>query len=144
MKIRVINKSKHKLPVYSAEMFTGMNFRIKIEEEIILAPFEIVHVKTEQYVKIKAGYEAQMRPGRGWATNSGIPVVNSTGTIGGDYRVEISFVRINLSNLKFVIRDRERICRMVIAKQEKAEWIHLDSLLGTDRISGGFGHTGKE
>jgi len=30
---------------------------------------------------------------------------------------------------------------MVIAKHEKAEWVSVDSLFGTNRGSGGFGHT---
>jgi dUTP pyrophosphatase len=33
---------------------------------------------------------------------------------------------------------------MVIAKHEKTEWVSVESLLKTDRGSGGFGHTGKE
>jgi len=32
---------------------------------------------------------------------------------------------------------------MVIARHEKAEWESVDSLLESDRGSGGFGHTGK-
>jgi dUTP pyrophosphatase len=50
---------------------------------------------------------------------------------------------VNLSSENFVIRDGERICQMVIAKHEKADWESVDALLESDRGSGGFGHTGK-
>ena len=40
------------------------------------------------------------------------------------------------------IEDGERICQMVIAKHEKAEFIEVDILSETKRGEGGFGHTG--
>ena len=36
----------------------------------------------------------------------------------------------------------ERICQMVIAKHEQAEWIEVEQLVETERGAGGFGHTG--
>lgn len=50
---------------------------------------------------------------------------------------------VNLSNENFVIRDGEKICQMVIAKQEKAEREMVETLLESDRGSGWFGQTGK-
>jgi dUTP pyrophosphatase len=48
-----------------------------------------------------------------------------------------------LSDKAFVIKDGERICQMVIAKHERAEFIPVDELISTSRGDGGFGHTGK-
>ena len=70
--------------------------------------------------------------------------MNSPGTIDPDYRGEICIILINLSQENFVLKDGERICQMVITKHEKAEWVSVDSLLKTNRGSGGFGHTGEE
>jgi dUTP pyrophosphatase len=50
---------------------------------------------------------------------------------------------MNLSNENFVIKNGERICQMIIAKHEKAEWQNVETLLDSERGSGGFGHTGK-
>ena len=32
---------------------------------------------------------------------------------------------------------------MIIAKQEKAEWVYVDNFIDAERGTGGFGHTGK-
>jgi dUTP pyrophosphatase len=44
----------------------------------------------------------------------------------------------------FVIKDGDRICQMIIAKHEKAEWINVGELKKTNRAEGGFEHTGKK
>ncbi len=38
MKIRIINKSKHKLQEYTTEHSAGMDLRANIEEDIVLKP----------------------------------------------------------------------------------------------------------
>ena len=144
MKIRVINRSKYKLPAYSTGSSAGMDIRADINEEIVLKPMDRAIVKTGLYLEIPVGYEAQIRPRSGLAINKGITVLNSPGTIDADYRGEVCIVLINLSKKNFVIKDGEKICQMVIAKHEKAEWVKVDNLLETGRGSGGFGHTGKE
>ena len=78
------------------------------------------------------------------AVKKGITILNSPGTIDADYRGEVCIILVNLSNENFVIEDGERICQMVIAKHEKAEWESVDILLDTERGIGGFGHTGKK
>jgi dUTP pyrophosphatase len=143
MKIKVINKSKHQLPGYSTQASAGMDLRANIENEIIIKPMERVLVPTGLFLEIPIGYEAQIRPRSGLAIKSGITVLNSPGTIDADYRGEVCVILVNLSSKNFVIRDGERICQMVIAKHEKAEWESVDALLESDRGSGGFGHTGK-
>jgi dUTP pyrophosphatase len=105
---------------------------------------ERVLVNTGLYVEIPEGFEAQIRPRSGLAIKKGITVLNSPGTIDSDYRGEVCVILVNLSDEEFVIRDGERICQMVIAKHEKADWISADSLVDTVRGEGGFGHTGKK
>jgi len=144
MKIRIINKSKHELPDYSTDSSAGMDIRADIENEILLKPMERSLIKTGLYLEIPVGYEAQIRPRSGLAINKGVTVLNSPGTIDADYRGEVCIILINLSKENFVIKDGERICQMVIAKHEKAEWITVDSLIETERGTGGFGHTGKK
>lgn len=144
MKIRIVNRSKHPLPAYSTEASAGMDLRADIENEIVMGPGERKLVKTGLFVEIPEGYEAQIRPRSGLAISKGITVLNSPGTIDADYRGEICVILINLSDEKFVIKDGERICQMVIAKHEKAEWNQVDQLLETQRGSGGFGHTGEK
>ena len=143
MIIKVINKSKHRLPEYSTEAAAGMDLRANLSEDITLKPLERVMVPTGLFLEIPGGYEAQIRPRSGLAIKKGITVLNSPGTIDADYRGEVCIILVNLSNEDFVIKDGERICQMVIAKHEKAEWLSVESLLESDRGVGGFGHTGK-
>jgi len=144
MKIRVINKSKHQLPQYSTGESAGMDLRANLDKEIILKPLERIMVPTGLFIEIPIGYEAQIRPRSGLAIKKGITILNSPGTIDADYRGEVCIILVNLSNENFVIEDGERICQMVIAKHEKAEWESVDILLDTERGTGGFGHTGKK
>jgi len=143
MKIKIINKSRHKLPDYTTEHSAGMDIRANIDEDIVLEPMKRVLVKTGLFLEIPVGYEAQIRPRSGLAINKGITVLNSPGTIDADYRGEVCIILVNLSDESFVIKDGERICQMIIARHERAEWVVTEELVRTGRGSGGFGHTGK-
>ncbi len=143
MKIKIVNKSKHDLPSYSATASAGMDLRANLEESVILKPMQRALIPTGLFIEIPVGYEAQIRPRSGLAINKGIGILNSPGTIDADYRGEICIILINFSNEDFIIKDGDRICQMVIAKHEKAEWLNVDDLEKTERGHGGFGHTGN-
>lgn len=143
MKIKVINKSRHRLPEYSTEASAGMDLRANIDNDIVLHPLERCMVTTGLFLEIPVGFEVQIRPRSGLAIKKGITVLNSPGTIDADYRGEVCIILVNLSNEPFVIKDGERICQMVIARHEKAEWESVETLLNSERGTGGFGHTGK-
>lgn len=96
------------------------------------------------YIELPQGYEAQIRPRSGLAIKHGITVLNTPGTIDADYRGEIRVILVNLSTKEFEIKDGERICQMIIAAHEQAEWIEVDELNETERGTGGFGHTGHK
>jgi dUTP pyrophosphatase len=144
MKIKIVNRSKHKLPGYTTEKSAGMDIRANTEKDIVLRPMERTLINTGMFIELPEGYEAQIRPRSGLAIKNGIAIVNSPGTIDADYRGEICIIIINLSKEDFTIHDGDRICQMVIAKHEKAEWIEVENLNNSNRGSGGFGHTGKE
>tara|TARA_B110000008_G_scaffold67392_1_gene68083 strand:- start:347 stop:781 length:435 start_codon:yes stop_codon:yes gene_type:complete len=142
MKLKVINKSKHKLPQYTTELSAGMDLRANIDVDLLLKPMQRVLVKTGLFIELVPGYEAQVRPRSGLAFKKGITVLNSPGTIDADYRGEIGVILVNLSDEDFIITDGERIAQMVISKHEQAIWNEVDSLENSERGSGGFGSTG--
>jgi len=142
MKLKVINKSKHKLPQYTTELSAGMDLRANIDVDLLLKPMQRVLVKTGLFIELVPGYEAQVRPRSGLAFKKGITVLNSPGTIDADYRGEIGVILVNLSDNDFIITDGERIAQMVISKHEQAIWNEVDSLENSERGSGGFGSTG--
>ena len=143
MQINIVNQSKHALPEYATALSAGMDIRANIDEPIVLKPLERKLVPTGLFIELPAGYEAQIRPRSGLAIKKGNTILNSPGTIDADYRGEICVILVNLSSEDFVITDGERICQMVIASHEQAEWIQVTELGETNRGAGGFGHTGK-
>jgi dUTP pyrophosphatase len=143
MKIKIVNLSKHPLPKYATLLSAGMDLRANIDEPVVLKPLERKLIPTGLFIELPEGNEAQIRPRSGLAIKHGVTVLNSPGTIDADYRGEICIILINLSNEDFVINDGERICQMVIASHEHAEWVEVETLNETDRGNGGFGHTGR-
>jgi len=143
MKIKIVNRSKHALPQYATPLSAGLDLRANLDEPVVLNSLERKLIPTGLFIELPEGYEAQIRPRSGLAIKHGISLVNSPGTIDADYRGEIGVIVINLSKDAFTVNDGERICQMVIAKHERAEWIEVTELNETERGAGGFGHTGK-
>ncbi|MCF6213837.1 MAG: dUTP diphosphatase [Flavobacteriaceae bacterium] len=143
MKVRIINKSKHRLPKYETQSSAGMDIRANIDDAIVLKPLERAIVKTGLFIALPKGAEAQVRPRSGLAAKFGVTVLNTPGTIDADYRGEIGVILINLSADNFTINDGERIAQLVIAKHAQAVWEEVNVLDATERGAGGFGSTGK-
>ena len=144
MKIRIVNKSTNALPQYATSQSAGIDLRANLSEAVTLKPMDRKLIPTGLFIELPEGYEAQIRPRSGLALKHGITVLNTPGTIDADYRGEIGVILINLSNEDFKIEHGERICQMVIARHEQAEWIQVEELNETERGAGGFGHTGKK
>ncbi len=143
MKIKIVNKSKHKLPAYETEFSAGMDIHANIERSIKIKPLERVVVPTSLFIELPKGFEAQIRPRSGMAFKYGITVLNTPGTIDADYRGEIKVLLINLSNEDFLIENGQRIAQMIISKHEKIDWQQVEVLNKTKRGTGGYGHTGE-
>ena len=143
MQVKIVNKSKHSLPEYATVLSAGMDLRANIDEPVTLKPLQRSLVPTGIYIQLPEGYEAQIRPRSGLAVKHGISIVNSPGTVDADYRGEIRVILVNLSDEDFIVNDGERICQMVIARHARVEWSQVNDLDGTERGSGGFGHTGR-
>ena len=143
MKIRIVNKSTNALSQYATSQSAGIDLRANLAEPVVLKPMERKLIPTGLFIELPEGYEAQIRPRSGLALKHGITVLNTPVTIDADYRGEIGVILINLSTEDFKIEHGERICQMVIARHEQAEWIQVEELNETERGAGGFGHTGK-
>ena len=142
MEIKIINTSNHALPSYETVASAGMDLRAHIAEDITLQPLERTIVPTGLFLELPLGYEAQVRPRSGLAAKQGITVLNAPGTIDADYRGEVGVILVNLSNEAFTIANGDRIAQMVLAKHERAAWVEVTELSGTERGAGGFGSTG--
>jgi dUTP pyrophosphatase len=143
MKIRIINKSKHKLPSYETLHAAGMDLRANLDAPMELKPLQRALVPTGLFIELPVGAEAQIRPRSGLAFKHGVTVLNTPGTIDADYRGEVKVLLVNLSDTSFNINDGERVAQMIVARHETAEWVEVEELTDTSRGAGGFGSTGK-
>ena len=93
IKIKFINTSSNKNPVYAKEGDSG--FDLRANEDGSLGPLERKLVGTGLYFELPDGYELQIRPRSGLAYKNGITVLNSPGTVDTGYRGEIKVLLIN-------------------------------------------------
>jgi dUTP pyrophosphatase len=164
VKVKVCNKSNNALPEYKTELSAGFDTRIQLDKEgkyrgnghwiisaidnhISLSPGGRIVMPTGLFVAIPDGYELQIRPRSGLAADWGITILNTPGTIDGDFRGEIGLIIINTDlYTSFEINQGDRLAQGVIKQVEQGEWEEVDTIeeLGiTERGSGGLGSTGK-
>jgi len=130
------------LPHYATEHAAGMDLMAAIDGTITLEPGKRTIVPTGLSIALPVGYEAQVRPRSGLAAKNGVTVANAPGTIDADYRGEVGVILVNLGDEPFVIERGMRIAQMVVAPVTTITWAKTDTLLDTERGSGGFGSTG--
>lgn len=138
------------IPSYKTVGAAGMD--IVATESVNVHPGEVAVIKTDLAVEIPEGYELQVRPRSGLATQ-GLTVVNSPGTIDSDYRGEIKVIVANLMRSRELssvispfcvsIKKGDRIAQLVLAKTPKLPIVEVTKLSDTDRGAGGLGSTGK-
>lgn len=128
------------LPQYMTPGAAGMD--LYAARSVHLAPGQIELVPTGIKVAVPQGYELQIRPRSGLATQ-GLGMINSPGTIDNDYRGEIKVCLINLGKNIFKIKKGDRIAQAVLSPIARARIKCVESLNSTLRGEGGFGHTGK-
>jgi dUTP pyrophosphatase len=69
-------------------------------------------------------------------------VLNTPGTIDGDFRGEIRVILKNHSPRVFCIECGMRIAQLIVTKYEQIQWNVVDELQPTCRGAGGLGSTG--
>lgn len=160
VKVEVINKSTNPLPEYATLQSAGMDLQADFsngvsdkffdgaafDEErntIVIFSGGRALIPTGLYTAIPEGYEVQIRPRSGLALKNGITVLNSPGTIDGDYRNGWGVILMNLSMTEFEVQHGDRIAQAVLSSYVQAEWVKVDTLSETERGLGGFGSTGK-
>jgi dUTP pyrophosphatase len=140
MKVKIVNKSNHRLPEYATYGASGMDLKADILEPIIIKARGSAIIPTNIHIQLPEGYEAQVRGRSGLAFK--YDIVAHIGTIDSDYRGPIGVKLFNFSDNDFIIKPGERVAQLVIAKYEKVEWEEVATLDETERGKGGFGSTG--
>src|SRR5512139_645927 len=135
--------SRDLLPAYQTEGASGMDLRADIEAEFSIPPMGRALVPTGIALALPPGIEGQVRPRSGLAIRHGVTCLNTPGTIDADYRGEIRVILVNLGDAPFPVRRGDRIAQVVFSRALRARLTVVADLDGTERGSGGFGHTGR-
>ena len=132
------------LPAYQSERAAGLDLlaAIPADAPLTIAPGDRAMVPTGICMALPIGTEGQVRPRSGLATQHGVTVLNSPGTIDADYRGEICIILINHGSQPFIIKRGMRIAQLVIATAMQANICESAILDVTTRGVGGFGSTG--
>ena len=130
-------------PAYMSDQAAGLDLRAAVSEPVGLAPGAYALIPTGIRIALPPGCEAQVRPRSGLASEHGVTVLNTPGTIDPDYRGEVCVVLINHGPRPFVIHRGDRIAQLVVAPVARVRVALSEQLEPTDRGSGGFGHTGS-
>lgn len=119
-----------------ADLSTAIDFTI--------APGERKLIPTGISIALPDGYAAFAHPRSGLAIKYGVSMVNTPGTIDAGYRGELQLILINHDLSQSVsFKKGDRIAQLVIQKVERAEFVEVSHLPGSQRATGGFGSTGS-
>ncbi len=129
------------LPAYAHPGDAGADLVTTID--LMLQPGERALVPTGISIALPAGYVALVHPRSGLAVQHGLSIVNAPGTIDAGYRGEVKVALVNLDAHQPVTLSRgDRIAQLVFQRVERARFVEVDRLPGSDRGVGGYGSTG--
>jgi dUTP pyrophosphatase len=130
------------LPNYARGGDAGADLVTRID--ITLAPGERALVPTGISIALPDGYAAFVHPRSGLAIKHGVSMVNTPGTVDAGFRGELQVILINHDpNNSIAFKRGDRVAQLVIQKIERAKFIEVSELPGSDRGTDGFGSTGR-
>jgi dUTP pyrophosphatase len=129
------------LPLYALPGDAGADIVTAVDIE--LAPGERAVLPTGLAIALPDGYAAFVHPRSGLAARAGLGLVNAPGTIDAGYRGEVRVIVINHDPRTSLRLNRgERIAQLVFQPVERAEFVEVSELPGSQRAAGGHGSTG--
>lgn len=130
------------IPQYAQAGDAGADVHSRID--IAIAPGERALIPTGISIALPDGYAAFAHPRSGLAIKHGVGMVNAPGTIDAGFRGELQIILINHDLREtFTIKRGDRIAQLVFQKVERADFIEVEELPGSDRGTDGFGSTGR-
>ncbi|HAG54094.1 MAG TPA: dUTP diphosphatase [Actinobacteria bacterium] len=130
------------MPKYAKPGDAGADIYSAID--ITIEPGKRALVPTGIAIALSDGYAAFVHPRSGLAVKYGVGLVNAPGTIDAGYRGEISVIVINHDQSEsFEIKRGDRIAQLVFQRVERAEFVVVEELPGSNRSGSGFGSSGR-
>jgi dUTP pyrophosphatase len=129
------------IPSYAHPGDAGADLTTTVD--VRLEPGERAMVPTGVSIALPDGYAAFVHPRSGLAARCGVSIVNAPGTVDAGYRGEIKVMLVNLDPAAPVsLRRGDRIAQLVVQRVERARFVEVERLPGSDRGDGGYGSTG--
>ncbi|MBQ7365465.1 MAG: dUTP diphosphatase [Clostridia bacterium] len=131
------------IPHYATEGSAAVDLVACLEEAITLAPGERRLIPTGIAISIPKNTVAILCARSGLSAKKGIAAANGIGVIDSDYRGEIFFSAVNLSQEAYTVTPGERVAQLMLMPVYTMALIETESLDETARGAGGFGSTGS-
>jgi len=133
------------LPRYQSALAAGLDLHAAVPADapVTLAPGGRARIPTGIAIALPSGTEGQIRPRSGLAIHHGVTVLNSPGTVDGDYRGELQVILVNIGAEPFVVQRGLRVAQLVIVPILRANVVEAAGLDTTKRAGSGFGSTGS-
>jgi dUTP pyrophosphatase len=113
------------------------------QDQLILAPKARAVIPTGLAVELPPQWEAQIHSLPSLASEHGVTVLNSPGTIDPDYRGEVMVILINFGESAVTIKRGMPIALMNFAPFTRVTLVLAESLQETVRSDKGLGSTGR-
>ena len=112
------------LPAYQSANAAGLDLSAAVPANapIIIEPGRRAAIPTGLAFALPARVEGQIRPRSGLALHHGITVLNSPGTLDGDYRGEAHVILVNLGHDPFAVERGARIAQLVLSPNVRASF----------------------
>lgn len=130
------------LPKQATPGSAGFDLCAALEAPLTLLPGERRLIPTGLAAAIPSGCVGILAARSGLSFKKGITAANGIGVIDSDYRGEIFFSAVNLSDAPYEIAPGERICQLLILPCLAPTLRPVDEIDTTERGEGGFGSTG--
>ncbi|MBR2987662.1 MAG: dUTP diphosphatase [Clostridia bacterium] len=130
------------IPQYATEGAAAIDLVACLDAPLTLAPRERKLIPTGIAISIPKNTVAVLSARSGLSAKKGITAVNGIGVIDSDYRGEIFFSAINLSEESYTVTPGERVAQLMLLPVYTMALVETDSLDETARGQGGFGSTG--
>jgi dUTP pyrophosphatase len=149
LKIKILNNklgSILPLPSYATKGSAGLDLRACIDNPLLLSPGDVKLIPTGMAIHIAdPNYAGLIMPRSGLGHKHGIVLGNLLGLIDSDYQGELLISCWNRGKSEFTIEVGERIAQLVLVKVTQAVLDIVEDFNEneSERVTGGFGHTGR-
>jgi dUTP pyrophosphatase len=118
------------LPAYQSAHAAGLDLVAALPAgyPLIIPPGRRAAIPTGLAFALPAGVEGQIRPRSGLALHHGVTVLNSPGTLDGDYRGEVHVILANFGDERFPVARGARIAQLVLSPTLRPSICEVSSL----------------